>query len=245
MNRSSGGRLKLRRVAIPVLVLAPLLLLLIPAQAEAAAKAPDRSTANQAGPGYSKPLGSFKVKYKKTWTFKSASIARCVIFTASGNFTYKVVISGGGAGSTEIWENQKLNSPEIAAHVEVYKHGKCGAAAKLTKLKLGQHWTGYACSFNPSLSVSYPWGISVSGWPSCGNRSQATYDTTYGVRSTNYTQYNSGSPTAIGDYYDPEDVYPPPCYGVFASAEAYVGSSSDSYGASNIAHSGEVCLSKT
>jgi hypothetical protein len=234
----------LRRVATLVLLLAPLCLLFVPAQAEAAAKLPDRA-ADQSGPQYSKPLGSFKITYKKTWTFRSAPLRRCVVFTASGNITYKVYDVGSYAASSYVWEKQKLNSPKITAHVEFYRNRKCGAKAKVTKLELGQHWTGYACSFNPSISVSYPWGISVGAWPSCGNRNQATYDTTYATRSTNYAQNNTGSPTAFGNYYDPEDANPPPCYGVFPSAVAYIGSTSDSYGASNISHSGEVCLSKT
>jgi hypothetical protein len=204
-----------------------------------------QASANGVGPAYSKPLGSFKVKYKKSWTFKSAPLGRCLDFTVSGNITYKVVLQGSGAYSSYVWENQKLNSPKVAATVHLYRGGRCGSSRELTELDLGQHWTGYGCSFNPSLSVSFPWGVAVGGWPSCGDRNQAEYDTEYNVKSSTYTQNNSGSPTAFGDYYDPEDVYPGPCYGVFVSAVAYIGAKSDSYGASNIAHAGEVCLNKT
>jgi hypothetical protein len=42
-------------------------------------------------------------------------------------------------------------------------------------MEMGQDWTGYSCSFNPSISVSIRWVISVGFWPSCGNRTQAEH----------------------------------------------------------------------
>ena len=42
-------------------------------------------------------------------------------------------------------------------------------------LKLGAR--GYTCYFNPSVSASFPWGIEVSAWPTCGNESLAAYET--------------------------------------------------------------------
>jgi len=55
-----------------------------------------------------------------------------------------------------------------------------------------QLWSGWSCSFNPSISASLPWGISVGGWPSCGNRNRARHGTSYGASSF-YEQFNSGS----------------------------------------------------
>jgi hypothetical protein len=142
------------------------------------------------------------------------------------------------------WKNIKLTAPKITADIHTYGGGSCIGPATVNKLTMGQYWTGYSCVFNPSLSVSIPWGISFGGWPSCGNRHRAGFSTTYNTTSSVYTQNNSGSPTGFGNVASAVRSNHP-CYGVFISAVAYVGSSSDSFGASSGSSSRRVCLTKT
>jgi hypothetical protein len=188
-------------------------------------------------------IGNFSVAYNKTWTFKSRPLGVCLIMNASGNASYTLSAQGEPRGGIFLWTNQKVNKPRLAASIHAYSGGSCIGPALTTKLTMGQHWAGSSCGFNPSVSVSFPWGISFSGWPSCGSRDQAVYATTYAVRTTSYVQNNSGSPVSYPTHTSPtESGYP--CIGVFVSAVAYENASSDSFGAGDGASSQSVCLSK-
>lgn len=185
--------------------------------------------------------------YKVTWTFKSRDINRCLLITANGKFEYTSnhVVLGRVVGWK--WSDQKIIDPTITAEVRNYAGGTCTGTATLTKLTLGQFWAGHDCSFNPSLSVSFPWGISFSFWPECDDRNQAGRSTTYPAGRV-YHQYNSGSPVAFADFVAKPNfgssMKQRPCYGVFAGAVAFVKTSSDSFGANHRSHSRKICLPK-
>lgn len=176
------------------------------------------------------------VSFSDSYTFKSRPLGICADFTVSGNISYTDVrISDGKGGVFYDWQNQKLNSPKLTASIHKYAGGSCTGAATVSRISLGQFWTGYSCSFNPTLSVSFPWGVSFGGWPSCGNRNRAAHTTSYGSGGS-YTQDNTGSPTRFGGFDgSPKDL---PCYGVIVSATAYEGNSSDSF----TSNSREVCV---
>jgi hypothetical protein len=78
-------------------------------------------------------------------------------------------------GYAYTWYNQHLNDSTLTADIRAYDRGACKGRATTTNMEMGQDWTGYSCSFNPSISVSIPWAISVGFWPSCGNRTQAEH----------------------------------------------------------------------
>jgi hypothetical protein len=185
------------------------------------------------------------VFYSTSWVFRSHAIGRCVTLGAQGKITYTIVTHPNPRDPppTDSYENIKLTNPVLTAKVARYtRTNTCTVAVNLSKISIGQFWTGYACSYNPSLSVSFPWGVSFGAWPSCGDRRQASYVTHYG-RGARYKQSNSGSPTRFGN--DTRSFQEPaPCYGVTASVVAYVGNSSDSFGASNGSSSRRVCLQK-
>ena len=175
-----------------------------------------------------------QIKYKNSWLFKSGSLSRCISLATHGTITYTAVTHPNphDPPPTITFENIKLTDPVVTATVTyLKKDGSCGSRVKLSKISLGQHWTGYSCSFNPSLSASFPWGVSIGGWPVCGNRNQASYTTGYPSKSF-YKQSNSGSPTRFGNVTISAS-QTAPSYGVFASVVAWVGGKSDSFGASN------------
>jgi len=175
-----------------------------------------------------------EIKYHNSWLFKSHSLRRCIRIRTHGTITYTAVKHPNPRDPppTITFEKIRLTDPVITASVtRLSSTGRCGSAATLSKLELGQHWTGFSCSFNPSLSVSFPWGVSIGGWPNCGDRRQAEFTTTYG-RGSFFKQSNSGSPTRFGDV-TIEFQQVAPSYGVFASVVAFVGTRSDSFGASN------------
>lgn len=175
-----------------------------------------------------------QVKYHNSWLFKSRPLRRCISLATHGTIKYTTVAHPNPRNPppTMTFENIKLTDPVVTATVTyLKKNGHCGSRDTVSKISLGQHWTGYSCSFNPSLAVSFPWGVSVGGWPSCGSRRQASYSSNYG-RSSFYKQSNSGSPTQFGNV-TIDAGQPAPSYGVFASVVAYIGHKSDSFGASN------------
>src|SRR5262249_56321815 len=109
---------------------------------------------------------------------------------------------GEGNGGSRVGTNQKLTAPKLTADVHTYGGGSCIGPSTVTKLSMTQYWTGYACSFNPSLSVSVPWGISFGGWPSCSDRNRAHHASSYGSGAA-FTQNNTGSPTKFGSFTGP------------------------------------------
>ena len=226
----------LRRVRLAGLFVLVLLLSIVSTggRAEAASKRPVNPEI---------PVGSFKVNYKKSWTFKSAPLRRCVYITASGNITYTLSKNNGGRGQTiDYWTNQKLNNPTLAISiVAMGRNGSCLRSAKVDAADLQQDWTGYGCSFNPSLGFSVPWGVGFSFWPSCGDRNQVGYESDPPGSYSSYHQYNSGSRASFGDYQLPAYYNGEPCYGVYPTIIISLRGSSDSYGAGDT-RAQEVCL---
>lgn len=173
------------------------------------------------------------VSFSKSWVFKSRPLQVCVYFTLRGKITYTTTTTGRGVS---FWNNQRLTGPTLEADIHTYGGGSCIGPSALSRITLGQYWSGYECGFNPSLSVSLPWGVSFGGWPSCGTRTRAAHVSSYGAASF-YVQYNGGSPTRFGAYAG--DAQNPPCYGVFVAATMYQGPNiSDSFAS----FSREVCL---
>jgi hypothetical protein len=236
MTRFCASHRWLRRALFAVLTIA----LIYPLTGVGTASA---ATTSAAAPAATK-LGNYSVSYKDSWTFKSKNIGICVVFTATGKITYSVSYAANGKFQFRYtWSSQKLNDPTVEADVHAYANGSCIGPGLATGMELGQAWTGYACSYNPSLSVSVPWAVGVSFWPSCGNRNQAEYHHRYSGTYSFYEQYNSGDPSSFGNYDSviPIDGKPkPPCLGLYVYATAYEHNVSDSYDSS----AKEVCLSK-
>jgi hypothetical protein len=182
------------------------------------------------------PVISHTINYTATWTFKDKSLQRCVSYRVAGSIKYSTQVlepSGDIA-----WTHQRLSpQPTFTASVHAYDGGSCKGSAKLYKISMGQHWSGYSCSFSPAISFSAPWGVGVSFWPSCGDKSQVSYTSDYGS-SSSYTQYTNGVPSVTFGFYGGLPGQNP-CYGVYVSSQNYVNSST-----SNIYQSSrhEVCL---
>ena len=212
--------------------------------------APGASAASQgpSAPGHvSEVLGHWTAKYSKTFTFKSRDLGVCAKFTASGKITYTTTYTTAVKAAFVHWIDQVVKDPTLKVVLFNYS---CTKRQGVHGVSIGQHWTGYSCSFNPSISVDASvdgLSLSVSAWPSCGDRQQAIYKTHYGGGSQ-HIQFNSGSPIGFGEYTDQVTgvglLFPPPCYGVYPSAVIYDHGNSDSYGAGNIHASGKVCLNK-
>jgi hypothetical protein len=230
----------LRRALLSALAIPLIYSLTAAGTASAATTSPVRSTVTPAAT----KLGNFKVSYKDSWTFKSKNIGACVVFTATGNITYSVSYAANGKTQFRYtWSSQRLNQPTVEADIHAYANGSCIGPGLATGMELGQAWTGYSCSYNPSLSVAFPWSVGVSFWPTCGDRNQAEYHHRYSGTYTFYEQFNSGDPSSFGDY---DSVIPiggkpkPPCLGLYVYGTAYEKNVSDSY----VSSPKQVCLTK-
>lgn len=194
--------------------------------------------------GQASAATTYSHTYTLRWQFRSPSsggINRCINIYETGTFRYRNTSFGNRNGLTTYeWYDVNISNPTI----KIYVHsGNCSSTATLTKASLRQDWAGYACSDNPSIGVSYPWGISVSDWPSCGPRTQAGRRTSYSNKSSSYYQYNNGAPIRYSaQYYNGYSA--PKCgprLGTYPTVTGYVGHSSDTYGASN-GRAQRVCL---
>jgi hypothetical protein len=204
------------------------------------------SPAKAAQPDAGVKLGNYSVSYSATWKWVSPPFAkhgidRCMDIKVFGKFTYTLYAEASGRAVFLEWKNQKLNTPDLT--VTVHREN-CKRSARLTEAKPGQYWAGYSCSFNPSISVTAPWGVGIGLWPSCGSRTQASYVVTIPGRNSTYNADNSGSPSVFGDYTTVLGAAKPPCYGVYVSLEAFAGTSVDSFGEGNIQKTHEVCLNQ-
>src|SRR5271165_4220273 len=113
--------------------------------------------------------------YDKTWRhvfhdYDSAThvwVNACVDYSAHGYIAYDV--AGPYANKYEFWynfTNQRLFGATVDAVVRPYS--SCSGSFVVDKIDIGEGWSGYACSFNPSLSFSAPWAVGIGFWPSCG-----------------------------------------------------------------------------
>jgi len=243
MIKAVANRRWLRRAAQCALVLSVLYTVSVSGVASAATTGP-RAPANSAPATPAITLGNFKVTFAKYWTFKSRPLGICVAFSVKGNITYTVTETAVGRfGLDYRWSHQHLNNSTLEADIHTYGGGSCIGPATATGMEMGQDWTGYACSFNPSISISIPWAISFGFWPSCGDRNQAEHHHFYGGTYSYYVQYNTGDKASFGNY---DSVIAatqkptPPCYGVYVEGTAYERNTSDSYAGG----SQRVCLSK-
>ncbi len=214
-------------------------------QATAAQPAAAPATSHVPQPTTSKTI---KISYSHTWTWKTSELGLCVKLHVKGTVTYKIKITTTFHAAFTHWIDQVVHDPTLK--VSAYDLN-CRTRHNASRFSIRQHWTGFSCSFNPSLEVgaSAPAGVSVgiAGWPSCGQRKQAMYATSY-HGGEHHTQFNSGSPIGFGEYTDMQTgvglLKPPPCYGVFASVVIHAHGNSDSFGAGNIHSTHKVCLNK-
>jgi hypothetical protein len=126
----------------------------------------------------------------------------CIQYTQSATITYKAVRYGPTA---DHMVDYRINSTKVSKIKVTYKmvsydsvdHHCTTRGVKWKRMVAAQHWSSYSCSWNPQIQVSVPWGIGVGFWPSCGNRKQASWKSTYdkanGLAGPSQTQSTTGT----------------------------------------------------
>jgi hypothetical protein len=182
--------------------------------------------------------------FSEQWTFVSRPLNYCIDFSLKGTITYNAAALPTQRGPEFSLTSIHLNDPVLKAVVHRFftDDGCLTGKGSVSKISMGQHWSGYSCSFTPSVGVSIPWGVSAGGWPDCGNRKQASYSTTYNS-GKKFTQNNSQSQASFENEGSPSSLGKPKiCYGVYVSAVAWRGNTSDSYAAGDGSASKKFCL---
>jgi len=193
-------------------------------------------------------LGAQSDSFDLSWSATIPSLGTCVYFRLTGKVTYTTVqqsIFWSGATHTQYVISQPTVSKPIL--VVTYKnyssYSGCYSAGTADGLTVKQHWTGYSCNLNPSFSVGVPFSVGVGFWPTCSNRNQATFKSTYSSanmksftqsRDTSYVRFNTVSeldakPTA-------------PCYGAFVNGALVQNISGDATEKTFSTSAKKVCL---
>jgi hypothetical protein len=127
----------------------------------------------------------------------------CIKYTQTSTITYKAVRYG--PTGVDHMVDYRINSIKVSKIKATYKmvsydsvdHACTTRGVKWKRMEVAQHWRAYSCTYNPQIQGSIPWGIGVGVWPSCGNRTQAkwksTYDKANGLAGPTQTQSTTGT----------------------------------------------------
>jgi len=169
-------------------------------------------------------------------TYAFPDIAVCVKYTLTATITYNAVRYGPSASGytdyrvNDIYvRNVRLTTTQV--RYDSVSHACTSTGVKWNRMDVSQGWAGYSCTFNPSIVISFPWSIGVHFWPSCANRNQASYASTYnsanGLAGPSETQAPAGT-IHYGNQQvavQPSGNPPPttgPCYGAHVSQHTYM-----------------------
>lgn len=172
--------------------------------------------------------------FSRTYAFPDMYV--CVKYALTATITYNAVRYGPSASGytdyrvTNVYvKDVRLTTTQVR-YDPVY-HSCTTTGVKWKRMEVSQGWAGYSCSFNPTISVSFPWSLSVSFWPGCSNRNQAfyrsTYDSANGLAGPSQTQAPAGSihygdkQVAFQASYLPAPTSGP-CYGAHVSQHTYM-----------------------
>ncbi len=139
------------------------------------------------------------------------------------------------------WQDISLLNPSVEVVTYRLVNDSCTSTRQIVgKVRVTQSWSGYDCSFDPAIGISYrPWGLSLEGWVDCGKEWQAERSTEYTRNLSLYRQSNSGSPVDFGTESTARRD-PAPCYGTVVDLTIWniAGNRSDSNNTTKV----KVCL---
>lgn len=109
----------------------------------------------------------------------------CIHYRLDGVLNYTAHIKRWYESNMDVWlfkrymDHVSISTPSLTIDGYRPSGSTCTTTRKSwSQATLKLRSRGYSCSFNPSISVSVPWGISAQAWPSCGSVNLAQYKTT-------------------------------------------------------------------
>lgn len=171
---------------------------------------------------------TFTRSYTLVKEFKSTPLGRCARVTLWGSITFTRTQ---GPGLYLVYKDIKVNNPTA----RVSALARCGSktTSTLTKSTIRQRWYESTCKASVKVSVGFPWSVSIEPTVECGKRAVGQRATSYSVKATTYTQYNSGRPLYFtGSVWAGTSVRNPPvalCLSGKPTITVYVNNKSDSF----------------
>jgi hypothetical protein len=157
--------------------------------------------------------------------FSSSALAMCVHVEVDGTIQYQ--IGSSVSGTYHQYRNPKLLNPSISAYTKSSCSRTAGSVYTATGADLTQRWYVHSCGWHPSISVGFPWSVSVSVTPNCGSEDVGVRTTApRATGSAQFAQFNSGSPVSWSN----TTVFTNHiCLDAIATATVYKGSRSDTF----------------
>jgi hypothetical protein len=124
-------------------------------------------------------------------------------------------------------------TPVLSVHTYNYDPGSHVCTThrrRFSEIKIYENWAGYACNWHPRISISPPFKVGVSFWPSCQKKSAGLF---HASKSSPASGLVSGWDDDTVRYANqalglkPKGIRPdkPKCYGVVAKFEVLIGES--------------------
>lgn len=162
----------------------------------------------------------------------------CVITTYSSTLRYRALIQRqpGMAGNPDIYRGWLVNvRQEQPRAVVTFYDSNCRHRMTVDKVVMTQAHRAYSCTYNPQLSVGFPWTVGVGFWPTCGSVTRAAASTTFDQRSSRFDQLYSSASIRYGNQFVWESRGAPPanprqpseCYGASLGIDVIRRSSSN------------------
>ena len=157
-------------------------------------------------------------------------------YTLSGRLKYRAKRYGPTAIEHTIdWrlENVRIVAPTLSAQTYKYDPGSHACTTRPQRwvaADVEEHFAGFQCGWNPSISISAPWGVGLSFWPSCSRKDAGVVTTHRGRKgkalSAAWDAASIGFPDQHVDV-TPKGHRPKKsrCYGVVAQFDFTIGSS--------------------
>ncbi|MEV4760839.1 hypothetical protein AB0J86_37845 [Micromonospora sp. NPDC049559] len=195
MKRIRGQR-SLLMVGLGVIV-AAVAASALAAQAKPATTATKSSATNQsASETAAKNASSLhrkKFNVSKTVYANDPKVKTCVRITLYGTLEYEKSKRSTLKGSTwTVYSGRKVVNPTMT--VSSFSGPKCQGARKSVKLNradLSQRWYTSNCTFNPGISVGFPWAVAVAPTVNCNQVTVAQNVTQHLNKAASYRQSNS------------------------------------------------------
>ena len=109
--------------------------------------------------------------FSRSATVVNTTLQTCVHYTITGKLRYVAKRYGPTAIENNIdWrlENLRVVTPTLAAQTYKYDPGSHACTSRrqrVSQFHFSEHYAGFACDWNPSISISAPWGVGLSFWP--------------------------------------------------------------------------------
>ena len=155
-----------------------------------------------------------------------SNLQACVSYSVSGKITYTSEKLANPTGPGNYYRIRKITfiAPKTTATMYRYDPGNHACTKKkltLAKFKVSQAITGYDCSYNPQVSVSFPFSVGVGFWPSCKDRRAGRYS---GAVSKKHTIIQSNQDSRIKFVDQVNTSAKPRCYGAAVNFKLTYGS---------------------